>query len=289
MDFLWNKVTEWLKTLLVSGIMGNLAGLFDGVNDQVSDIASVVGTTPQAWNGNVFSMIRNLSDNVVIPIAGIILALVMTMELIQMIVDRNNMHEADLSMIYKWVFKCFLAVLLVNNTWNIVMGAFDLAQQVVSQSTGVIVANTDLNISSVVADLEARLNEMEIGPLFSLWFQSMLVGMISWALTICIFVVTYGRMIEIYMVSSIAPLPLSTMFSRDWSQMGQNYLRTIFALAFQAFLMVVCVAIYAALVHTIAVDTDVIKAIWTCIGYTVLLCFTLFKTSSLSKSVFGAH
>lgn len=289
MDFLWNKVTEWLKTLLVSGIMGNLAGLFDGVNDQVSDIASVVGTTPQTWNGNVFSMIRNLSDNVVIPIAGIILALVMTMELIQMIVDRNNMHEADLSMIYKWVFKCFLAVLLVNNTWNIVMGAFDLAQQVVSQSTGVIVANTDLNISSVVADLEARLNEMEIGPLFSLWFQSMLVGMISWALTICIFVVTYGRMIEIYMVSSIAPLPLSTMFSRDWSQMGQNYLRTIFALAFQAFLMVVCVAIYAALVHTIAVDTDVIKAIWTCIGYTVLLCFTLFKTSSLSKSVFGAH
>ena len=131
--------------------------------------------------------------------------------------------------------------------------------------------------------------DMEIGSLFGLWFQSMLVGMISWGLTISIFVIVYGRMIEIYLVTSIAPIPMATMANREWGQMGQNYLRSLFALGFQAFLIIICVAVYAVLVQTIAIDEDVIKAIWTCIGYTVLLCFTLFKTSSLSKSIFNAH
>ena len=289
MVFLWNRLTEWLKEMLVGGIMDNLTGLFDSVNEQVSEIAGTVGQTPQGWNGGVFSMIQNLSENVVVPIAGIILAIVVTMELIQMLIDRNNMHDFDTFMIYKWIFKTFVSVTIVTNTWNIVMAVFDVAQNVVNNAAGIIISDTSLDLSSVVTNMEARLMDMEIGSLFGLWFQSMLVGMISWGLTISIFVIVYGRMIEIYLVTSIAPIPMATMANREWGQMGQNYLRSLFALGFQAFLIIICVAVYAVLVQTIAIDEDVIKAIWTCIGYTVLLCFTLFKTSSLSKSIFSAH
>ena len=289
MNFLWDKVTEWLKELLVGSIMSNLTGLFDNVNRQVAGIADNVGATPQAWNGGVFGMIRNLSDNVILPIAGVILALVATLELIQMIVDRNNMHDMDTFMLAKWVFKTACAVVIVTNTWNIVMAVFDVAQSVVSRASGLVIADTDIRIDSVIVGLEAKLAEMELGALFGLWVQSMFVGFTMWALAISIFIITYGRMIEIYLVTSVAPIPMATMANREWGQMGQNYLRSLFALEFQAFLIIICVAIYAVLVRGIAVESDVSTAIWTCMGYTVLLCFTLFKTSSLARSIFHAH
>ena len=289
MNFLWDKVTEWLKELLIGSIMSNLTGLFDNVNRQVAGIADNVGATPQAWNDGVFGMIRNLSDNVILPIAGVILALVATLELIQMIVDRNNMHDMDTFMLAKWVFKTACAVVIVTNTWNIVMAVFDVAQSVVSRASGLVIADTDIRIDSVIVGLEAKLAEMELGALFGLWVQSMFVGFTMWALAICIFIITYGRMIEIYLVTSVAPIPMATMANREWGQMGQNYLRSLFALGFQAFLIIICVAIYAILVRGIAVETDVSTAIWTCMGYTVLLCFTLFKTSSLARSIFHAH
>lgn len=289
MNFLWDKVTEWLKELLIGSIMSNLTGLFDNVNRQVAGVADNVGATPQAWNGGVFGMIRNLSDNVILPIAGVILALVATLELIQMIVDRNNMHDMDTFMLAKWVFKTACAVVIVTNTWNIVMAVFDVAQSVVSRASGLVIADTDIRIDSVIVGLEAKLAEMELGALFGLWVQSMFVGFTMWALAICIFIITYGRMIEIYLVTSVAPIPMATMANREWGQMGQNYLRSLFALGFQAFLIIICVVIYAILVRGIAVESDVSTAIWTCMGYTVLLCFTLFKTSSLARSIFHAH
>lgn len=289
LNFLWDKVTEWLKELLIGSIMSNLTGLFDNVNRQVAGIADNVGATPQAWNGGVFGMIRKLSDNVILPIAGVILALVATLELIQMIVDRNNMHDMDTFMLAKWVFKTACAVVIVTNTWNIVMAVFDVAQSVVSRASGLVIADTDIRIDSVIVGLEAKLAEMELGALFGLWVQSMFVGFTVWALAICIFIITYGRMIEIYLVTSVAPIPMATMANREWGQMGQNYLRSLFALGFQAFLIIICVAIYAILVRGIAVESDVSTAIWTCMGYTVLLCFTLFKTSSLARSIFHAH
>ena len=289
MNFLWDKVTEWLKELLIGSIMSNLTGLFDNVNRQVAGIADNVGATPQAWNGGVFGMIRSLSDNVILPIAGVILALVATLELIQMIVDRNNMHDMDTFMLAKWVFKTACAVVIVTNTWNIVMAVFDVAQSVVSRASRLVIADTDIRIDSVIVGLEAKLAEMELGALFGLWVQSMFVGFTMWALAICIFIITYGRMIEIYLVTSVAPIPMATMVNREWGQMGQNYLRSLFALGFQAFLIIICVAIYAILVRGIAVESDVATAIWTCMGYTVLLCFTLFKTSSLARSIFHAR
>ena len=289
MDFLWTSIQEWLKEILVSGIVSNLSGLFDSVNEKVADISGQVGTSPQAWNSGIFNMIENLSETVILPIAGVILAFVMTLELVQIIMDKNNFNDIETAVFFRWIFKTACAILIVTNTWNIVMGVFDVAQQVVGQASGVIIGDTSIDLASVLPDLEARLTEMDIGPLFGLWFQSLFVGITMWALTICIFLICYGRMIEIYLVTSIAPIPMATMLGKEWGGMGQNYLRSLFALGFQAFLIIVCVAIYAVLVQNIAVDTDISAAIWTCMGYTVLLCFTLFKTGSLAKSLFAAH
>lgn len=289
MDMIKEAIEEWLREILVGGIINNLSGLFDSVNEKVGEISTQVGMTPQGWNSGIFNMIKNLSDSVILPIAGLILAFVMTLELIQLITDKNNMHDVDTWMFFKWIFKTACAVLIVTNTWDIVMGIFEAAQSVVNRAAGIIVADTSLNIDSIVTGLEARLMEMEIGPLFGLWFQSLFVGLTMWGLTICIFIIVYGRMIEIYLVTSVAPIPMATMVNREWGQMGQNYLRSLFALGFQAFLIIICVAIYAVLVRSIGTMEDISKAIWTCMGYTVLLCFTLFKTGSLAKSVFNAH
>ena len=289
MDMIWNKFTEWLKELLIDGITDNLTGLFDNVNAKVADISGQVGATPQGWNSGIFNMIRSLSDNVILPIAGVILAVVMTLELLQLITDRNNMHDVDTWMFFKWVFKTACAVIIVTNTWNIVMGVFEAAQSVINDASGVVVGNVSIDIASNFADLEERLMEMSLGQLLGLWLQSFVVGITMWFLAICIFVIAYGRMIEIYLVTSVAPIPMATMVNREWGQMGTNYLRNLLALGFQGFLIIVCVAIYAVLVQNMIVDANISTAIWSCMGYTVLLCFTLFKTGSLAKSVFNAH
>ena len=289
MDFLWDAITGWLKDILVSGIMSNLSGMFDSVNDKVGDIATQVGMTPQAWNSGIFNMVQNLSQNVVLPVAGVILAFVMTLELVQILMDKNNFHDIETVVFFRWIFKTACAILIVTNTWNIVMGIFDVAQGVVNQASGIIVGSTSIDLSTVMPDMEERLREMDIGPLLGLWVQSLIVGITMWALTICIFIITYGRMLEIYLVTSMAPIPMAAMLGKEWGGMGQNYLKSLFALGFQAFLIMVCVAIYAVLVQGIAASADISAAIWTCMGYTVLLCFTLFKTGSLAKSVFSAH
>lgn len=290
MDLIWQKFTEWLKELLISGIMDNVNGLFDNVNSRVAGIAGQVGATPQGWNSGVYGMIRTLSDNVILPIAGVVLAFVMTLELIQLITEKNNMHDVDTWMFFKWIFKTACAVLIVTNTWNIVMAVFDVAQNVVSQSAGVIISDAGIDISGVVGNLETQLADWSVGALLGLWFQSVFVGLCTQILSICIFLVIYGRMIEVYLVTSIGPIPFATMVNREWGSTGQNYLRSLLALGFQAFLIMICVGIYAVLVEGISTSGDNISAaIWGCMGYTVLLCYTLFKTGSLAKSLFGAH
>lgn len=275
--------------MLISGILGNLTGMFNSVNEKVGDISTQVGMTPQAWNSGIFSMVQTLSETVILPIAGVILAFVMTPELIQLIADKNNLHDVDTWMFFRWVFKTACAILIVTNTWNIVMGVFDVAQSVVASASGVIGGSTSIDLETIVPDMQAQLEAMDLGPLLGLWVQSLFVGLTMWALTICIFLITFGRMIEIYLVTSVAPIPMAAMLGKEFGGMGQNYLKSLFALGFQGFLIMICVAIYAVLVQGISTSSDIIYAIWTCMGYTVLLCFTLFKTGSLTKSVFSAH
>ena len=220
-------IGEWIKGILIDGIMGNLSGLFNTVNTKVGEIASDVGSTPQDWNGGIFSMLQNLSETVIVPIAAAILALVMCYELIDMIVEKNNMHDFDSSMFFRWIFKSAFAILIVTNTWNIVMGVFDATQQVVNQSAGVIIGDTSIDFDTLLPDLESRLEAMDIGPLLGLWFQTLVVGLTMNILSICIFLVTYGRMIEIYAVTALGPIPLATLGNAEWRGMGQNYLKSL--------------------------------------------------------------
>ena len=288
MGFLTDWLIDFIKTLLIDGIMGNLGGLFDNVNTQVGEIAGTVGQTPGAFNPGVFALIRTLSETVVLPIAGLLLTFVMTWELIQLFIEKNNLHDVDSWIFFKWIFKTMIAVLILTNTFNIVMAVFDVAQNVISNAAGVITGSTDVD-SGMMATLQTQLEAMDIGPLLGLWLQTLIIGIIIIALNIVVFVIVYGRMIEIYLLTSLAPLPMATMTNREMSGMGQNYLKSLLAVGFQGLLIMVCVAIYAVLVQSIAIGGDPIGAIWGAIGYTVLLCFTLFKTGSIAKSIFGAH
>ncbi|MDL2218335.1 hypothetical protein LJC27_06715 [Christensenellaceae bacterium OttesenSCG-928-M15] len=289
MDFLFGWLTDWIKQGLIDGIMGQYAGIYDSINAQVGEIAANVGQTPQGWNSGVFSMIRTLSDTAVIPIAGMILTFVLCYELIQLIVEKNNMHEFDTFNIYKWIFKTFVAVYILTHTFDIVMGVFSLAQNVVNSSAGVISGSLEVNGAAALAHLETLLVDMSVWELLGLWLETNILHLCITAITICVFLIIYGRMIEIYLTVSIAPIPLATMANREWGQLGNNYLKSLFALAFQGFLIIVCVAIYAVLVQSIPTADSVHGAIWGTAGYTILLCFTLFKTGSLAKSVFSAH
>ena len=288
MDFLTDWINEWVKNLLVDGIMGNLEGVFLDVNNRVGEIATQVGTTPAAWHAGVFSMIRQLSETVVLPIAGIVLTFVMCYELIQMIIDRNNLHDIDTWIFFKWIFKTFIAFTIISNTLNIVMAVFDVAQNVVRNAGGLIQGSTNVS-DAMMNSLETTLQGMEIGPLLGLWLQTIILGFTMKAIGIVIFIIVYGRMLEIYMLSSLAPIPMATVVNREIGGMGQNYFKSLLAVGFQGFLILVCVAIYAVLIQSVATSGDPIGAVWQVMGYTVLLCFTLFKTGSLAKSVFGAH
>lgn len=287
MGSLFEKIADWLKKGLIEAITGQYTSIFQSVNSQVSDVASQVGRTPQAWNSGVFSMIQNLSESVVVPIAGMILTFVLVYELIQMILEKNNMHEFDTFNIYKWIFKTFVAAYLLTNCFTITMAVFDVAQHVVSQSAGII--NGNLDVTASLADLQTQLEAMGVWELIGLWLETNIINLCMWILSIVIFVIVYGRMIEIYLTVSLAPIPFSTMANREWGAMGQNYLRSLFALGFQGFLILVCIAIYAVLVQSIPASGSIHGAIWGTAGYTVLLAFALFKTGSLSKSVFNAH
>ena len=290
MDFLTDWITDWLKGLLIDGIMGNFEGLFDNVNNQVGEIATQVGTSPGAWNPGVFSMIRNLSETVVLPIAGLILTFVMCYELISMIIEKNNLHDLDTWIFFKWVFKTFVTVMILSNTFNIVLAVFDVGQSVIQSSAGLIQGSTDVS-ADMLTSMETTLQGMDIGSLLGLWLQSFIVKLTMIALNIVVFVIVYGRLIEIYLLTSLAPIPFATVGNREIGHMGHNYFKSLFAVAFQGFLIMVCIAIYAVLVQGVATAgaSDIIGAVWKVMGYTVLLCFTMFKTGSLSKQIFGAH
>ena len=288
MGILTEWITEWLKGLLIEGIMGNLTGLFDTVNTRVGEIAVQVGTTPAAWNAGVFSLIRQISETVILPIAGLILTFVATYELIQMLIDRNNLHDIDTWMFFKWIFKTAAAILILSNTFNLVNAVFDVSQSVIARSAGIIQGSTDIT-PDMLATLETTLETMELGPLLGLFMQSLLIGLTMEIMDIIIFVLVYGRMLEIYMLTSLAPIPVATLSNRETGQMGQNYIKSLFAVGFQGLLILLCVGIYGVLVQGIAISGDPIGAIWGCVGYTVLLCFMLFKTGTISKSIFAAH
>ena len=288
MQSILEQITDWLKSMIISGIMGNLSGMFDSVNQQVGQIAGDVGTTPVNFSPAVFSMIRNISESVILPIAGMVLTFIACYELIQMLIEHNNLANFEAWTFFKWVFKTFLAVTLISNTFNITMAVFDVAQQVISRSGGLISGSTSVSDATLTA-MQATLEGMDLGPLLGLYLQTFVVQVTMLALSAIIFVIVYGRMVEIYLMVSLAPIPFATFGNHEQSHTGQNYLRSLFALGFQGFLIMICVGIYAVLIQNLSFSDNIISSIWGVMGYTVLLAFTLFKTGSLAKSVFAAH
>lgn len=288
MGSILDAIAEWLKELLISGIMGNLTGVFDSVNSRVGEIATDVGMTPASFSPGIFSMIRSVSETVIIPIAGLILTFIACYELIQLIIEHNNLSNFETWIIFKWIFKTFVAVTLISNCFNIVMAVFDVCQSVISQSGGIIGVSTSVSDEAIAA-MEATLETYGVGTLLGIYLMSFVIQLTLWILSIVIFVIVYGRMIEVYLMTSLAPIPLSTFGNREQSQTGQNYLRSLFALGFQGFLIIICVGIYAVLIQSISFTSDIVGSLWGVVGYTVLLVFTLFKTGGLARSVLNAH
>ena len=288
MDSVLQSIEDWLHDVLVGGIMNNLSGMFSSVNDEVASIASDVAMSPANFSPGVFALVRNVSESVIVPIAGLILTFIACYELIQLIIEKNNLAHFETWIFFKWVFKTFVAVTIISNTFNIVLAVFDVTQHVITNAGGIIQGSTAVSEAQILA-LQSTVEAMDVPSLIGLWLQSLLVQITLMAISKVIFVIIYARMIEIYLMTSMAPIPFSTFANREIGHMGQNYFKSLFALGFQGFLILICVAIYAVLVQSISFSRDVISAIWGVMGYTILLCFTLFKTGSLAKSILGAH
>ena len=288
MDSVLQAIEDWLHDVLVGGIMNNLSGMFSSVNDEVASIASDVAMSPANFSPGVFALVRNVSESVIVPIAGLILTFIACYELIQLIIEKNNLAHFETWIFFKWVFKTFVAVTIISNTFNIVLAVFDVTQHVITNAGGIIQGSTAVSEAQILA-LQSTVEAMDVPSLIGLWLQSLLVQITLMAISKVIFVIIYARMIEIYLMTSMAPIPFSTFANREIGHMGQNYFKSLFALGFQGFLILICVAIYAVLVQSISFSGDVISAIWGVMGYTILLCFTLFKTGSLAKSILGAH
>ncbi len=290
MEAILDKITELIKGILEGWIMTNLEGMFTDVNEKVGTIAGEVAQTPSSWNSTVFDLIEQLTDTVIIPIAGLIISYVLIYELISMVIDKNNMHEFDSGMFFRYLMKACVAVMLLSKTSDIAMAIFDVGSYMVNQASLVITGATTLDVGSTIQTLfTSQLSTMSIGELVSLGMESMVVSFCMKIMSVLITVVLAGRMIEIYLYVSVAPVPFATMTNKEWGSIGNNYLKGLIALAFQGFFIMVCVAIYSALVASVAVSDNLHSALWQVASYTVILCFSLFKTGSISKSILNAH
>lgn len=288
-DSIFEAIAEWARGILAEMVRYSMTTMYTDVNEKTGEIAAQVGQTPQGWNGSIFSLIQNLSNSVIVPIAGMIITFVLCYELISMLTEKNSMHEIDTWMFFKYFFKMWVAVYLVSNTFTIAMAVFDVGQHVVSAAGGVINAQTAINIDTMIEEMETAMESMEIGELVVLALETMLVSLCMKIMSVLITVLLYGRMIEIYLYTSVAPIPFATFSNREWGQVGNNYFRGLLALGFQGFFMMVCVGIYAVLVSTIQISDNMHSALFGVAAYTVILCFSLMKTSGLSKAVFNAH
>lgn len=288
-DSLLESIEEWIWGIFTGMVDSNLTTMYTDVNEKTAEIATQVGQTPQGWNSSVFSLIQGLSNNVIVPIAGIIITMVLCYELITMLTERNNLHEVDTWMFFRYFVKMWVAVWLVSNTFTIVMAVFDVGQSVVNSAAGYISNTTAIDITTMIDTMDTAMEAMEIPELIMLALETALVSLCMKIMSVLIMVILYGRMIEIYLYSSVAPIPFATMTNREWGQIGTNYFRGLLALAFQGFLMMICVGIYAVLVATMDITEHVHMALFQVAAYTVILCYSLLKTSSLSKSIFNAH
>jgi len=284
LERVWQELEEHLKEYIIPSLMTLFQTMFGYVNDEVSGIASDVAMTPSAFSPSVFGMVRNVSENVIMPIAGIILTFVACYELIQLIISYNNLANFETWFIFKWVFKTFIAVEIITHTFDFTLAVFDVAQHVILNAGGVIVSSTAVD-ASALASMQSTIEAMDIWSIFALFFQVSIIMIVTQILSKLIFVIIYVRMIEIYMYVSLAPIPLATFANKEQSSVCINYGKSLFALGLQGFLIMICVGIYAALIQSLAFSSDIVGSLWGVVGYTILLAFSLFKTNTVAKAI----
>ena len=284
---IFDKIEEFFRELLLGGIKANLESMFLDINNQVNSVAADVGKTPMGWNGEVFSFIKNINDSVIIPIAGLIITAVLCIELINMVMQKNNMHDTDTFEFFKYIIKMWIAVWLVSHAFEFSMAVFDVTQSMVNKAAGVINTSATVSGDQIVQMVDA-LKDKGLGELLMILFEISLVKVAIQAISIVIMLVVYGRMFEIYVYSSVSAIPFATMGNKEWGQIGTNYIKGLFALGLQGLILMVCLGIYAVLVKTINF-TDIHTSIFMVLGYAVLLGLMMLKSGTLAKSVMNSH
>ncbi|HEL0567351.1 TPA: hypothetical protein TUT10_001924 [Streptococcus equi subsp. zooepidemicus] len=284
---IFDKIEEFFKDLLLGGIQANLESMFLDINNQVTNVAADVGKTPMGWNGEVYNFIKNINDSVIIPIAGLIITAVLCIELINMVMQKNNMHDTDTFEFFKYIIKMWIAVWLVSHAFTFSMAVFDVAQHLVNQAAGVVNTSATVSADQIVTMVEA-LKEKGLGELLMILFETSMIKVAIQIISVVIMLVVYGRMFEIYVYSSVSAIPFATMGNREWGQIGTNYIRGLFALGLQGLILTVCFGIYAVLVKTIQI-TDIHASTFTVLGYAVLLGLMMLKSGTLAKSILNAH
>lgn len=284
---IFDKITEFFKELLIGGIQANLESMFLDINNQVASVASDVGQTPMGWNGEVFNFIKTINNNVIIPIAGLIITAVLCIELINLVMQKNNMHDSDTFELFKYIIKMWVAVYLVTHAFDFSMAVFDVAQSLVNQAAGVINTSAVVSVDQV-SEMVALLADKGIGELIMILLETTLVKISIQAISLIITVVVYGRMFEIYIYSSVSAIPFATMGNKEWGQIGNNYIKGLFALGLQGLFLIICLGVYAVLVKTISI-TDIHTSIFMVLAYALLLGLTMLKTGTLAKSILNAH
>lgn len=284
---IFDKIEEFFKELLLGGIQANLESMFLDINDKVGAVATDVGKTPMGWNGDVFAFIKSINDSVIIPIAGLIITAVLCIELINMVMQKNNMHDTDTFEFFKYIIKMWIAVWLVSHAFEFSMAVFDVAQHMVNKAAGVINTSATVSGDQIVAMIDT-LKEKGLGELVMILFETSLIKVAIEVISIVIMLVVYGRMFEIYVYSSVSAIPFATMGNKEWGQIGTNYIKGLFALGLQGLFLMVCLGIYTVLVKTIQI-TDIHTSTMTILGYAVLLGLMMLKSGTLAKSVLNAH
>ncbi|HIC0544218.1 TPA: VirB6/TrbL-like conjugal transfer protein, CD1112 family [Streptococcus agalactiae] len=284
---IFDKIEEFFKELLLGGIQANLESMFIDINDKVGAVATDIGKTPMGWNSEVFNFIKSINDSVIIPIAGLIITAVLCIELINMVMQKNNMHDTDTFEFFKYMIKMWIAVWLVSHAFTFSMAVFDVAQHLVNQAAGVINTSATVSGDQIVQMVEG-LKDKGLGELVMILFETSLVKVAIQIMSVVIMLVVYGRMFEIYVYCSVSAIPFATMGNKEWGQIGTNYIKGLFAIGLQGLFLIICLGIYAVLVKTIKI-TDIHASTFMILGYALLLGLMMLKSGTLAKSVLNAH
>ena len=284
---LFGKIEEFFKDIIIDVIKDNLSAMLVDINDKVSTVAGEVGKTPSSWNSEVFTFIKSINTNVVLPIAAIILTAILCIELIQVVMRKNSMQDTDTFEFFKYIIKMWIAVWLVSHAFDFSMAVFDVAQSMIGKAAGVVGTSANITPGNFDAMVDA-LKTKELGTLIGIALETGLVKFSLTILSILITVILYGRMIEIYIYCSVAAIPFSTMGNKEWGSIGTNYIKSLFALGLQGLFILIFFGIYAVLVKTVNF-TDIHTSILQVLAYGLILGVMMMKSGSIAKAILNSH